>query len=444
MIHPDDRDRAIAVAEAGIQHGSWDGEHRIIRPDGAVRWITTKGTVTRREGRTLALGAIVDVTERRHRDEQLRQTQKLEAVGQLTAGIAHNFNNILMSLLANLELAADAAPPDIEPLLASARHSATRATDLVRQLVTFAGRNQPTARRVQSIGALVERTVAFCRPTFDRRIAIEGTYDSRARASVNAAQIEQAVLNLLINARDAVTDPRVDEPCITVEVAIVPDGAVELARHRGDHVRIRVRDNGIGMDAATVTRIFEPFFTTKAFDKGTGLGLATTQSILRDHGGTIACDSEPGSGATFSLYLVKDDSPAEPANAPALPQLPRGTETVLVVDDEAQIRTVVARMLRSAGYTARLAATGQEALAILSDPHVASEVALMLLDVSMPGLSGRELRRRLGELAPQARVVYFTGYAYAAIDPDDSVLQKPITVQRLLGTIRETLDRARG
>jgi PAS domain S-box-containing protein len=441
LIHPDERARALI--EAGVAAGSWEGEHRIVRSDGTVQWVITKGTVSHRDRRAVALGAFIDVTERRHRDEQLRQAQRLEAVGQLTAGIAHNFNNILMALLANLELAAGAARPDLEPLLAMARHSATRAADLVRQLMTFAGRNGARTRRSESIGALVERTVAFCRTTFDRRIAIDGTYDSAALARVDAAQIEQAVMNILINARDAVTDPRIGEPRVRLSVSVVRDGAPELAGRAGDHVRVRVSDNGVGMDAATAARVFEPFFTTKEVGKGTGLGLATTHSIVRDHGGFVQCASAPLRGATFSLYLARELTADEPVKAAVPTAKVRGAETVLVIDDEAPLRAVIALALRSAGYTPWVAASGQDAIDLLSDKHTASEVALVLLDVSMPGISGRTLRGRLRELAPQARVVYFTGYAFEALDADDGVIQKPITTQRLLGAIREELDRAR-
>jgi PAS domain S-box-containing protein len=441
LIHPDDRERAAIIITEGVTRGSWEGEHRILHADGLVRWILTKGTVSRRDGRVVALGAVIDVTDRRHREEQLRQSQKLEAVGQLTAGIAHNFNNILMALLANLELAALTAPAELEPLLTTARQSATRAADLVRQLMTFAGRHHRAARTIEPIGELVEHMVAFCRTTFDRRILLDATYDARALANVDAPQIEQAVLNVLINARDAVTDAPVDEPRVTIDVDVVYEGSPELSGRTSDHVRIRVRDNGIGMNAATVARIFEPFFTTKEIDKGTGLGLATTHSILRDHGGFITCDSAARRGATFSLYLVLEANPREVTRASPSPTGGRASETILVVDDEAPIRAVVARMLTSAGYTPRLAASGQEAIDLLTDARVASEVALMLLDVSMPGISGRPLRSRLRELAPHARVVYFTGFAFDAVDPDDGVLQKPITMQLLLATIREVLDR---
>jgi PAS domain S-box-containing protein len=435
LIHPDDRARSAERITQGIAEGRWEDEYRIVRADGAVRWVMAKGTVLG----DVVLGAVLDVTERHHREEQQRQAQKLEAVGQLTAGIAHNFNNMLMGMLPNLELAARTAPPDLEPLLRDAEQAAERAAHLVRQLMTYAGRNRPTARTVESMSALAERTVGFCRTTFDQRLAFHAHYDPTARVRVDPAQIEQALLNILINARDAIAD--VDTPRVTLDVDIVRDGATELGAHAGDFVRVRVADNGIGIDATTASQLFEPFFTTKAVGKGTGLGLATTRTIMVEHGGFVACDSSLGRGATFSLYLPHASAAHDETRPVVEPPSTRGTELVLVVDDEAPIRHVVSLMLTDAGFRVEIAASGEHALAILSDPRIASAVAVVLLDVSMPGMSGRELRARIREIAPHARVVYFTGYAFEAPDANDAVLEKPASEKRLLGTIRDVLDR---
>jgi two-component system cell cycle sensor histidine kinase/response regulator CckA len=417
LVHPDDRDRVRETSELGATRGGWESEHRIVRPDGGVRWVLSKTTVVRRDGHDLALGALIDISDRRQRDEQARKAQKLEAVGQLTAGIAHNFNNILMALLPNLELAARAAPAEVAPLLASAELAASRAAELVRQLLTFAGRNRPTTRSVESIANLVERTVAFCGTTFDRRISVEGTYDASARAKVDPAQIEQAVANLVINARDALSDATVDDPRLAIRVDVVRHGALELDGRIGNFVCLRVRDNGVGMDAVTVAHVFEPFFTTKEVGKGTGLGLATTHAIVREHGGFITCDSAPHRGTTFSVYFPHTTAKEEAAPKAARPVLTRGTETILLVDDEAAIRKVVRHILEGTGYTALEAGTGAEALTLLSDARVASDVALVLLDVSMPGTNGRELQRRVRGLARRARIVLFTGYAMDVVRP---------------------------
>ncbi len=408
LVHADDRAHAEEGIRRGLAAGRWEDEYRIVRRDGAVRSVMAKGTVLRDEGgEEVVLGSLMDVTEQRQRDEQLRQTQKLEAVGQLTAGIAHNFNNLLMSILPNVELALEQAPPAIQPLLQEAERAAHRAAELVRQLTTYAGRNRPSEQRVECLGSLVERTVAMCRTTFDRRIGFETHYDASAHARVDPIQIEQAILNLVINARDALSDPRIDMPRVRIDIELVRAGAAELARvplldPAADYARIRVSDNGVGMDGETLARIYEPFFTTKPVGHGTGLGLATTRAIVREHAGTICCDSRPGAGTSFALYLPSVSRAGAAALAPE-PLPTGGVETVLVVDDEEAIRDVVAFMLASAGYTVKTAPSGQGAIDVLLDPRAASSVALVLLDVSMPGIPGVELRRRLRELAPRAR-----------------------------------------
>lgn len=315
----------------------------------------------------------------------------------------------------------------------------------MRQLMTYAGRNRPKARTTEPVGWLAERAVEICRTTFDRRIALEVRYDGFARAHVDAAQLEQALLNVLINARDALEGAEIAAPHVLVEVDVVPSGAAELARVAGrrdvDHVRIRVTDNGVGMDAGTLARIYEPFFTTKDVGKGTGLGLATTHAIVREHHGWIDCQSEPRVGTTFFIYLPGSGSRLDEPKREAEPSPTHGTETVLVVDDEPSIRSVVSLMLREAGYTPHLAASGQDALALLAEGGLALDVSLVLLDVSMPGIPARELRSRLREIVPRARIVYFTGYAFEAADADDTVLQKPLTQTKLLRAIRAVLDR---
>jgi PAS domain S-box-containing protein len=443
LVHPEDRDRIAARIAAGMASGRWEDEYRVVRTDGAVRWVLVKTRVVRDGDRARVVGAVIDVTERKRRDEQLRQAQKLEAVGQLTAGIAHNFNNMLMGVLPNLELAMRQAPAGLLPLLDGASTAARRAADLVRRLMTYAGRNRPTERTTEEITPLVARAVELCRTTFDKRIVLDQAYEANARARVDATQIEQAILNILINARDALETPDIQEPQVSISVGAVQAGAEELAGRDGDHVRVRIGDNGSGMDAATAARIYEPFFTTKDVGKGTGLGLATTHAIFHEHGGFMTCESAPGNGTVFSLYLPRVSTGTRPneRHAPMDDRPAGGTETVLVIDDEPGIRRVVSVMLEGAGYVVRQAGSGTEALVLLAGSDLASKVSLVLLDVSMPGPPRRELRERLRELT-RARVVYFTGYALDAADahPDDAVLEKPVTEERLLRTVRRILD----
>jgi PAS domain S-box-containing protein len=313
LIHPDDRERSRARIARGSAEGHWEHEYRIIRPDGMVRWLASRTRVVHTDRGNLVLGAVFDVTERREIEERQRLTQRLEVVGQLTAGIAHNFNNLLMGIVPTLELASKSAPAELVPLLRVAEHSAQRVATVVRQLMTYATRTDPRSRRIESVALLVERAADFCRTTFDRRISLEVQSRDAGAADIDAAQIEQAVLNLLINARDALENAAVVAPTIRVVVDSVAAGAPELEERVGDWIAIRVMDNGIGMDAGTIQRIYEPFFTTKPVGKGTGLGLATTQSIMRDHGGFITCRSVPGQGTTFTLHL-----PRRPHGRPAV------------------------------------------------------------------------------------------------------------------------------
>jgi PAS domain S-box-containing protein len=454
LIHPEDRPKSGETIARGVGQGGWDNEFRIVRPDGVVRWVTSKARVLDLDGRGVVLGAVFDVTEAREREERQRSAQRLEAVGQLTAGIAHNFNNLLMGLMPNLELAVRRAPQELVPLLHGAEHSARRAADLVRQLMTYAGRGRGATRRVEPLSPLVDRTVAFCRTTFDRRITIEVACRAAAAASIDASQIEQALLNLLINARDALEGAGVALPTITVSTEIVGPGAAALEGRTGDWVRVEVTDNGVGMDAATAQRVYEPFFTTKEVGKGTGLGLSTTHGIVREHGGFITCRSERGRGTAFALFLpsaapgapeaVRDapeaardarPSPPQPVapSAVAPSERPRGGR-VLVVDDEEPVRRVIARMLEEGGFDVHAVASGAEALHAMSDPSFALGVDVVLLDVSMPGLSGPEVRLRLRDLAPHARIVFLTGYPYQA-EGGDAVLEKPLSRQQLVSAL---------
>jgi CheY-like chemotaxis protein len=287
----------------------------------------------------------------------------------------------------------------------------------------------------------VERTVTLCRTTFDARIALEVRCDPAAAASLDASQLEQVLLNLLLNARDAVAGSAIAAPRIGIDVDVVPRTAPDLADRDGDHVRLRVSDNGIGMDRLTQARMFEPFFTTKA-GKGTGLGLATTLTIVMEHGGFIECASSRGEGTTLSIWLPAALAPAPSDPVPPGPQrLPTGHETVLVVDDEPQVRDVVEQMLGDAGYTALVAASGDEVVALLADRRVAGSIALVLLDVSLPGMPRPALRAHLRRLAPQARVIAFTGYPAQDIGDDDPIVEKPASASQLLGAIRAALSR---
>ncbi len=428
LIHPDDRERFIDTVTRGEADGAWEHEYRVVHKDGTVRWLSTRGRLERDERGGIVFGAVYDCTQRRAAEEQRRTAQRLELVGQLTAGIAHNFNNTLMGLLPNLQLATRSAPPELLPLLRAAEHAARRAGDIVHELMTYAGRSRTTPRVVVPIAPLIEQTAAFCRTTFDRRIAIEVVARDPGVAEVDASQIEQVILNLMINARDALADDAIVAPRIAIACERVT-GTPELEGRDGAWVAVRVSDNGCGMDAATLARIYEPFFTTKPIGKGTGLGLATTHDTVRNHGGFIACRSQLGEGTTFSLFI--------PAGvAPDVAAALRGAR-IRVVDDDAAARAATVRVLEADGFRVIAAATGEEALALASD------VDLVLLDVAMPRLSGPEVRATLKQRVPRLPIIFVTGHAFVS-EHGDVVLVKPVAAEVLVSTVARVLGAASG
>jgi PAS domain S-box-containing protein len=370
LIHPDDRERSRKLIARGRSQGHWEHEYRIVRPNGTLRWLASRARMVHTDRGDLVLGAVFDVTERKEIEDRQRATQRLEIVGQLTAGIAHNFNNLLMGVLPALELASRSAPTELIPLLRVAEQSAQRAASVVRQLMTYAARNHARSRRREPVAPLVEGVAAFCRSTLGTRIALELQCGDAGAAEVDPGQIEQAVLNLLLNARDALEDGALAAPKIKVVVEPISSGAPELEGRAGDWIAIRVMDNGGGMDAATIQRMYEPFFTTKPVGKGTGLGLATTQAILRDHGGFITCQSAPGRGATFTLHIPRSEHHLPPVvgdEATSSERRVRALDSTLLAVDDDSIRAVSRRILERDGFRVETAASGEEALALRAE-----------------------------------------------------------------------------
>lgn len=259
-----------------------------------------------KDGRVYAAMIIAaDVTARRHMDEQQRQSQKLEAIGQLTAGIAHNFNNMLMAILTNLALCREQLDPQLVPRLMEAEYAAERAANMVRDLMVFSRTpGRPRKREVVDLHDLVAGVVSMCRTAFDPRIKMVLTKgEVSARVSAHAGQVEQVLLNILLNARDALDACLDDAPSIDLrfDLTILPGN--EPADPGRPAIRVRIRDNGPGMSEEVRVRVFDPFFTTKSIGQGTGLGLATAYGTMMDHGGAIHCESQPGAGATFTLLF---------------------------------------------------------------------------------------------------------------------------------------------
>ena len=382
-------------------------------------------------------------------EESFRRAQRMEAVGRLAGGIAHDFNNVLSVVLSYGEMMhetlkdGDPLRDDVQEIVRAAR----RAADLTRQLLAFS-RKQVLAPRVVDLNATLEGMQRMIGRLVGEDIEVHVAPEpALARCLVDPGQIEQVVLNLVVNARDAMPEGG----HLTLETKNVVLDESYVATHpeasAGPHVMIAVTDSGIGMDKATIARIFEPFFTTKPKGVGTGLGLATVYGIVKQSGGSIWVYSEPNVGTTFKIYLPTSATQESDPTASSEVHLVRGgTETVLVVEDEPQVRNLVRAILAREGYRVLLAQNGGEAL-LLCEEHGA-EIHMLLTDVVMPLMGGRQLAERLRRIRPDMRVLYMSGYTEASVfhhgvlAPEVDYLPKPITPLSLLAKVRAVLDRA--
>ena len=388
-----------------------------------------------------------DITERRQLEEQLRQAQKMEAVGQLAGGIAHDFNNLLTAIIGNAELVQHDLPADSTSFddLTEIRQAADRAAALTRQLLAFS-RKQVLQPRILDLNQLITGVERMLRRLLAENI--ETRLDLAANLGfvhADPGQIEQVLLNLVVNARDAMpdggklvigtADVELDHAYAADHVGVTP----------GRHVMLAVTDNGAGMDEQTQAHLFEPFFTTKGPDKGTGLGLSTVHGIVQQSGGSVAVTSQVGRGTTFKVYLPVAEDGLGPAPEPS-PETPlaRGTETILLVEDARAVRALAGRVLAAAGYSVLEAGDGAAA-EVLAARHD-GPIHLLLTDVVMPGLSGSQLAQRIAALRPRIRVLYMSGYTDDAIVHMDVLakgipfLEKPFAPEALTRKVREVLD----
>ena len=415
------------------------------------------GTVVRVSGRAVSDGDkgtafelfAEDVTERRALEQQLRQSQKMEAVGRLAGGIAHDFNNLLMVISGYSEFLLDRLGP--EPALRAPAQeiasAAGRATSLTRQLLAFS-RKQMMAPKVLDLNGIVTENLKMLTRVIGEDIDLVMVPAAGLGAvRADAGQIEQVIMNLAVNARDAM--PSGGKLTIeTSNVSLDDDYARFHAPLRaGDYVMLAISDNGLGMDSETQSHIFEPFFTTKG-TKGTGLGLSTVYGIVKQSGGYIWVYSEPGRGTTFKIYLPRvaerGESPALVVSSAESVAAEPGTETILLVEDEANLRYLARQFLEKQGYRVIEAADGVVAMQIA----VAHEgvIHLLLTDVIMPGMNGRELAQRMSEIRPNTKVLYISGYTENVIghtgtlDAGVRLLQKPFTLRDLKSKVREVLD----
>jgi len=386
-----------------------------------------------------------DATEQRRLEGQLLQAQKMEAVGRLAGGVAHDFNNLLTVILSYSDLLLEDLPLDIPDRedVEEIRKAAIAASALTRQLLAFS-RQQVLEPRVLDVNTVVASTEKLLTRLLGEDVSLTTSLAVALGAvKVDPGQLEQIIMNLAVNARDAM--PRGGRLSIETGNVEMDEGYVSghpLARP-GHYVMLAVSDTGIGMDAATQARIFEPFFTTKEAGKGTGLGLATVYGIVRQSGGFIWVYSEPGHGTSFKIYLPRVDESVSPA-VPAAPQVVGGSETVLVVEDVAAVRAVTRQMLERQGYRVLEASNGATALS-LAQQHQ-SGIHLLVTDVVMPEVSGRELADQLVQLRPDMKVLFMSGYTDDAIvrhgilQEGIAYLQKPFTPDTLARKVRVVLD----
>jgi two-component system cell cycle sensor histidine kinase/response regulator CckA len=435
LIHPEDRPLVVSALEQATRTGVYASfEHRLAQPmNGVERWVLGTGTVLKNPGgqATGLMGGALDITAQKSVAAQLQRAQRVEALGQLTAGLAHNFNNLLGAIIPNIELGLQHPASEDRAPLKAALDASLQARDLVKKLTSLTRQRPTEAAKWSDPREVLERAAAICRATFPREIQLTLTLPPKTRhVSIDASDLDQVVLNLLLNARDAFEQSQGRSRLIEVMLDDVSGPR---------HVRLRVRDNGAGMSTAVQARIFEPFFTTKPTHRGSGLGLADAVLRLQDADGTIECHSAVGEGTTFTVLLPEAPAPiARPARAAAQPIASNG-ETILIVDDEAGVRTAIGRLLTQKGYEVLEAESAEQARATLTVRGAA--VSLILLDQSMPNESGPEALPSLKRLT-DAPIVLFTGGVGDVPPGIAGLLEKPALAADLLKLVHDLIDRS--
>ncbi len=451
ITHPDDLPNDL-VHLSRVLSGEIDSyalEKRYIHATGRVIWIQLDVSVVRDAAGApgYLIGQIQDITNRRQLEEQFRHSQKMEAVGRLAGGVAHDFNNLLTVISGYSELAlqrvtdGEARPEDVREDLEEIKNAAARAAALTQQLLAFS-RQQVVRPGKLDLNEIVAEIEKMLDRLIGEDVALVVNLDATAGpVEADAGQLEQVILNLAVNGRDAMTGGgtlTIETTAVELEASLDSEhGRVEPGRY----VRLTVSDDGTGMDAETKARIFEPFFTTKELGKGTGLGLSTVYGILEQSAGHVRIHTSPGSGTSFEIYLPEcagaDTAEAAPAGVGPV----GGSETILLVEDETSVRDLTRRMLEESGYRVLSAANGSEALRLCTTNR--GHIDLMVTDVVMPQMRGVEVARRVARIRPRLRVLFMSGYTDNSIDLEIagsvSFLQKPFMLDELLAAVRSAL-----
>ena len=453
LIHPDDRGPVIDLHRAACNGASGRLEFRLIGPNGRDRWVDShlvpfEAVDDAGDAHAAVLSVTSDVTEHKRLEDELRQAQKMEAIGLLAGGIAHDFNNLLTAIGGYADMVLETFD-DTDPRrdeMEEIAKATTRAAALTRQLLAFSRRQllQPTVLDVNDMLANVQKLL---RRTIPESIDVQldlGAVSDAVRA--DRVQLEQVVLNLAINASDAM--PQGGQLRLSTSTADVDHAWAE--RHSpmrpGRYVRLTVSDTGVGMSPETQTRIFEPFFTTKPFGEGTGLGLATVYGIVKQSEGFVWMNSELGRGTTFDVYLPAAPEPiAHRVHVPAVVATTGGSQTILLAEDDSAVRRLARDVLAHKGYTVVDARDGDEALTLAR--QYPGPIHLLIADVVMPGLNGRDLAERLTAERPDTRVLYTSGYTdnvmeRAGFEQGLSLLPKPFLPGELLRRVSEILGAA--
>jgi anti-anti-sigma factor len=400
-----------------------------------------------------------DITQEVAMERQLQESQKLEAIAQLAGGIAHDFNNLLTTVMGNLGMARRRCTPEVRAFLEKAEKACLRGASLIDKMMLYSRKSEPEILQV-NLNTVIHEVLDLARQTIDRRIEIDFAPDSEvATVDADPGQIHQVLLNLVLNARDAILEKigRIAETgeahdgnpwriqaavkCLSLESG---DNDLPVEMPAGTYARVSVSDNGAGIDPAIQNRLFEPFFTTKEAGSGTGLGLASVYGIVVAHRGWISVSSELGVGTTFEFHLPISVQPTPPAPRPLTwDDAPKGTETILIVDDEEGIRDIAKATLENLGYQVLLAGDGEEGWSLFQQKH--EEIDLVVLDLSLPKLSGQEVLEKIKSLQPSARVLICSGYhpqdiRSVSVDSEWAYLRKPYRATELATQVRAAMD----